>query len=135
MKTLQDINLVLVDDEPDILVLLEYYFKRLGAYVTTFSDGTEAIAYVQSKKPSLIISDWMMPEMNGLEFCAEVRKNPTIGNVPFILLTCKDEESDKQKAYSYGVDEFLSKPIRLNIIADTVNRLLTRGDARLQGTV
>ena len=90
-------RLLVVDDDPDILDLLIFKLKRAGFDVTSASDGDTAITASRAERPDLVVLDWAMPGADGLEVCAELRRNPDTADVPVILLTAKAQEADLQR--------------------------------------
>jgi DNA-binding response OmpR family regulator len=116
----------IVDDEKDLLELLAYNFERAGFKVTTFSLAEPALERLTHQKPDIILSDWMMPGMNGLEFCQKIKQHHLGASIPFFMVTCKSSGDSAQEAISYGVDEFISKPFR-------IQELINRVQARIAG--
>ena len=123
-------SIVLVDDEPDILHLVKYHLKRYGAWVETFTSPLEAVSYVRNDQPSLIISDWMMPGMDGIEFCRTVNHYPGTSHIPLMMLTCKNSKVDQQEAFNTGVVDFMVKPISMKELVERVDKVLNQ--ARFQ---
>ncbi|MFN3917328.1 MAG: response regulator transcription factor [Flavobacteriales bacterium] len=118
-------KLVIVDDEEDILFLLKYNLINFGFQVSQFTSSLEALSYIKNNPTDLILSDWMMPEPNGIEFCRIVRSSPFASHIPFVMLTCKSTSRDEDMALKAGVDEFLTKPIRMNELAEKLNKVLS----------
>lgn len=117
-------KIVLVDDEPDILEFLSYNFRKKGFEVFIASNGIEGIKQTLTVKPEIIISDIRMPEMDGIEMCAEIRKHQLLSSIPFVFLTAVTDDYKLLYAMSSGADQFASKPIRFEYLLNMVNGLL-----------
>lgn len=104
-------NLVMVvEDEEAISMLLSYNLEKEGYKVATVSNGLNAVSEVERQMPSVIILDWMLPEISGVEICKLIRSKPDIKNIPIIMLTAKSQEEDKIKGLSAGADDYVTKP-------------------------
>lgn len=104
-----DIQKVLIaDDEKHIREILKMYCEKEGFDVIEAADGAEAILKVQSEKPDILILDIMMPVMDGLEVCKQVRK---MSDLPIIMLTAKDEDDDRILGLEIGADDYITKPL------------------------
>ncbi|MGK7876384.1 MAG: PP2C family protein-serine/threonine phosphatase [Xenococcaceae cyanobacterium] len=106
-------QILIVDDDPAIQVLLERTLTRSGYEVTLASDGEEGLAKAQQLRPAMVICDWLMPRMNGLEVCRQVKATPELSTTFFILLTSRGSVEDRVKGLDAGSDEFLCKPIEM----------------------
>ncbi|ANV89972.1 PP2C family protein-serine/threonine phosphatase [Picosynechococcus sp. PCC 8807] len=104
-------QILVIDDDLAMRVLLERTLKRKGYQVTTASDGKTGLDLAIATRPDLIISDWMMPEMNGIEVCQAVKQHPDLSTTFFILLSALDAVEDKVMGLDAGADDFLCKPI------------------------
>lgn len=107
-------QILVIDDDPTIRLVLTKALKKQGYDVTVATNGIEGIEQAQRLRPALIISDWMMPQMDGLEVCRWVKANPDLSTTFFILLTARGEIEDRVTGLDTGSDDFLSKPIELN---------------------
>ena len=104
-------NLVMiVEDEEALAVLLKYNLETEGFQVITESRGSRAVAEIEQHHPSVIILDWMLPELSGVEICKLIRSKPDIKSIPVIMLTAKGEEEDKIKGLNAGADDYVTKP-------------------------
>jgi two-component system, OmpR family, alkaline phosphatase synthesis response regulator PhoP len=119
-------KILLVDDEPDILEFLGYNLKREGYHVLTANNGIDAIEIAKKEKPELIILDVMMPEMDGMEVCKELRKIPSLKNVMITFLTARNEEYSQISGFDSGSDDYITKPIKPNVFVSRVKALLRR---------
>ncbi|MBD5633257.1 MAG: response regulator transcription factor [Candidatus Eremiobacteraeota bacterium] len=115
-------RILIVDDESAILQTLRFNLERNGYAVATAGDGRTAIALAASERPDLIIMDIMLPVLDGIEACKEIRKT---SGVPIIMLTARDQEIDKVLALELGADDYVTKPFSLH-------EFLARGKARLR---
>lgn len=111
------LNILLVEDDRSLLLLYKNMLEKSGHHVTSAGNGRVALEIVKNDPPQLIISDWMMPEMNGLEFSKEVRKNPAWNNIYIFLITAQESTSNLVEAFEAGVDDYLTKPINAKIFA------------------
>ena len=119
-------KILLVDDEPDILEFLSYNLKKEGYNVITANSGIDAIELAKKEKPELIILDVMMPEMDGMEVCKELRKIPSLKNVMITFLTARNEEYSQISGFDSGSDDYITKPIKPNVFVSRVKALLRR---------
>ena len=104
-------NLVMViEDEEAIATLLTYNLEKEGYKVNIVSNGLNAVSEVEKNKPSVIILDWMLPEISGVEICKLIRSKPEIKTIPVIMLTAKSQEEDKIKGLGAGADDYVTKP-------------------------
>jgi len=105
-------QILIIDDDPTMRLTLSRLLKGQGFAVAIAKDGKEGLAMAQKLRPALIVCDWMMPEMDGLQVCQAVRQSSTLGNTYFILLTSRDQEDDIVQGLEAGADDFLPKPPR-----------------------
>lgn len=117
-------KILLVDDEPDILEFLSYNFRKNEFKVITANNGIEGVKQAISESPQIIISDILMPEMNGIEMCREIRKKSELDSTPIIFLTAVSDDYKVLYAMSSGADQFVSKPARFGYLLTLVNQLL-----------
>ena len=116
-------TVLIADDEEQIRNILSIYFKKEGFKVVEAADGAEALMQTQSAKPDIIILDIMMPVLNGLEVCKQVRK---ISDIPIIMLTAKDEDDDRILGLEIGADDYITKPFNTREVVARVNAVLRR---------
>ena len=119
----QNKKILIVDDESAILQTLRFNLERNGYAVATAGDGRTAIALAASDRPDLIIMDIMLPVLDGIEACKEIRKT---SGVPIIMLTARDQEIDKVLALELGADDYVTKPFSLHEFLARVNARLRR---------
>ncbi len=127
MKT-ADIHILLVDDEPDILEILDYNLSKAGYQISRATNGKEALAAAQKKAPDLVILDMMMPEMDGIETCKQLRKIPSAKNSIILFLTALGEDETEMAGYGAGADDYITKPVRPKVLVSKVKALLRRLD-------
>jgi two-component system alkaline phosphatase synthesis response regulator PhoP len=118
-------RILLVDDEAAIVQSLRYNLEKNGYLVTAAGDGRSAVALAASEEPDLVILDIMLPLLDGIEACKEIRK---VSNVPIIMLTAKHQEVDKVLALELGADDYVTKPFSLGEIIARVKARLRRQD-------
>jgi two-component system phosphate regulon response regulator PhoB len=117
-------RILVVDDEPDAVELIEFNLKTAGFAVTTASDGEEALKKARSIIPQLIILDLMLPEVDGLEVCKILRRDPKTSAIPIIMLTAKAAEIDRVLGLELGADDYVTKPFSPRELVLRVKRLL-----------
>lgn len=122
----KDITILLVDDEPDILEIVGYNLKAEGYTVATAENGNEAVKVAKKKKPHLIILDVMMPEMDGIEACEQIRKIPELKHTIITFLTARGEDYSQVAGFDAGADDYITKPIRPKVLVSKVKALLRR---------
>lgn len=116
-------TLLIVDDEPQIRELLKLYFSKEGFTIEEAGDGVEAIRKVVQVKPNLVILDIMMPILDGIEVCLEIRK---FSQVPIIMLTARAEDEDRIMGLELGADDYITKPFNPREVVARVNAVLRR---------
>ena len=107
-------QILIIDDDPTMRMTLQRFLKIQGYDVISAKDGEEGLAKAKELHPSLIICDWMMPIIDGLEVCRRIKGSVELANIYLILLTARDQEGDIVKGLEMGADDFLSKPPRIN---------------------
>jgi DNA-binding response OmpR family regulator len=119
-----DLHALLVDDNPDMLEPLKGRLRALGYRITQAQNGELAVAAFSHDKPSIVVLDVTMPEMNGYQACREMKQ--MAGDVPVIILTAKSDPADRFWAFQSGADAFLNKPIDPDILVRKIASLLGR---------
>jgi two-component system alkaline phosphatase synthesis response regulator PhoP len=122
----KDIKILLVDDEPDILEIVGYNLSAEGYQVITADNGADAVKIAKKKKPQLIILDVMMPEMDGIEACAQIRKLPELEETIITFLTARGEDYSQMAGFDAGADDYITKPIKPKMLVSKVKALLRR---------
>ena len=105
--------IMVIEDEEAIGIMLKYNLEKEGFDVAVQSRGSKAIADVEKLHPSVILLDWMLPEISGIEICKLIRSKPDIKDIPIIMLTAKGEEEDKVKGLNAGADDYVTKPFSI----------------------
>ncbi|MEC5165827.1 two-component system alkaline phosphatase synthesis response regulator PhoP [Flavobacterium sp. PL11] len=119
-------KILLVDDEPDILEIVGYNLAQEDYQIFTATNGKEAIAMAKKVIPDLIIMDVMMPEMDGMEACENIRKIPELSNVLITFLTARSEDYSQVAGFEAGADDYITKPIKPKLLVSKVKALLRR---------
>ena len=122
----KDISILLVDDDPDILEIISYNLKNEGYNVITAENGLEAVKTAKNKKPHLIILDVMMPEMDGIEACEQIRKIPEVKDTVITFLTARGEDYSQVAGFDAGADDYITKPVKPKVLISKVKALLRR---------
>jgi two-component system phosphate regulon response regulator PhoB len=120
-------KILVVDDEPEAVELVEFNLKGAGFDVATASDGAEALRQASRLQPSLIILDVMMPEIDGLEVCKLLRRAPATSSIPILMLTARASEVDRVLGLELGADDYVVKPFSPRELVLRVKKLLDRG--------
>jgi two-component system alkaline phosphatase synthesis response regulator PhoP len=128
MSTLNQ-KILIVDDEPDILELVEYNLKKEGYQVFTASNGQEGIALAKRVHPDLIVLDIMMPKMDGIEACRLMRAIPEFKNTFMVFLTARSEEYSEIAGFNVGADDYIAKPIKPRALVSRINAILRRNNS------
>jgi len=118
-------TILVVDDEPKIVDICRDYLSAAGFLVLTAADGTRGLAMARSDKPDLVVLDLMMPGMNGLDVCSQLRRD---GKIPIIMLTARVEESDKLIGLELGADDYITKPFSPRELVARVRTVLRRAE-------
>jgi DNA-binding response OmpR family regulator len=122
-------KILVVDDEPEAVELVEFNLKQAGYEVMSAADGAEALRKARKTLPNLIVLDLMLPELDGLEVCKMLRRDPQTTNVPIVMLTAKAAEIDRVLGLELGADDYITKPFSPRELVLRVKRILERGRA------
>jgi two-component system alkaline phosphatase synthesis response regulator PhoP len=122
----KDIKILLVDDEPDILEIVGYNLSQEGYQVVKADNGKDGLKKAKKHKPHLIILDVMMPEMDGVETCEAIRKQPELANSIITFLTARSEDYSQVAGFEAGADDYITKPIKPKVLVSKVKALLRR---------
>lgn len=121
-------KILLVDDEPNIIMSLEYTFKKQNFEVFIARDGQEALDILKTEQPDLIILDIMMPNVDGYATIESVKKDEKLTHCKVIFLSAKNKESDIEKGMQLGANAYMTKPFSIKKLVEQVNELLTTND-------
>lgn len=122
----KEITILLVDDEPDILEIISYNLSDEGYTVITAENGVDGLKKAKKHLPQLIILDVMMPEMDGMEACENLRKIPELENTIITFLSARGEDYSQVAGFNAGADDYITKPIRPKVLVSKVKALLRR---------
>ncbi len=129
-------KVLLVDDEPDIVELLKYNLEREGYQVQTALNGRDALKSAKANHPDLIVLDIMMPGMDGVEVCAQLRQLPEFKHTLITFLTARSEDYSQIAGFDAGADDYITKPVRPKVFVSKVKALLKRsGSDRPEGQI
>lgn len=122
----KEIKILLVDDEPDILEIVGYNLTAEGYNVITAENGADAVKKAKKHQPHLIILDVMMPEMDGIEACEQIRAIPELNNTLITFLTARGEDYSQMAGFDAGADDYITKPIKPKVLVSKIKGLLRR---------
>lgn len=115
-----------IEDEAALVNLLQYNLEHAGFRVKIATDGEEALLLTEETSPDLILLDWMLPFVSGIELCRQFRRHPTLGTVPIIMITARGEEADRIRGLETGADDYLTKPFSPQELVARIRALLRR---------
>ncbi|MFY8087994.1 MAG: response regulator transcription factor [Rubrivivax sp.] len=118
-------TVLIADDEPNILVSLEFLMKREGWQVSVARDGNEALAAIQKQRPDLVLLDVMMPGRSGFDVCQSVRADESLSGVKILMLTAKGRDTDVAQGLGVGADAYMTKPFSTKDLAAKVREMLS----------
>ncbi len=119
-------HILVVEDEDALATLLHYNLEKEGYEVTAAGDGEEALTLVSEKLPDLIVLDWMLPKVSGIEVCRRLRARTETRNVPIIMLTARGEETDRIRGLDTGADDYVVKPFSMSELSARMRAVLRR---------
>ena len=122
-------TILVVEDEAPLLTLLRYNLEKQGFRVEEAADGQEALLRVAEAKPDLILLDWMLPALSGLEVCRQIRRRPATRDLPIIMVTARTEDQDAVRALDTGADDYIAKPYAMDALLARIRALLRRSGA------
>ncbi len=119
-------HVLVVEDEDALAELLQYNLKKEGFRVTVAADGEEAMMLVEERQPDVVILDWMLPKISGIEVCRRLRSRQETRNLPIIMLTARGEEADRIRGLDTGADDYIVKPFLMKELFARVRAILRR---------
>jgi two-component system, OmpR family, phosphate regulon response regulator PhoB len=122
---------LIVEDEADLVTLLKYNLEKENFRTLSAGDGEEALLLASEQVPSLVLLDWMLPLMSGLEVCRQMRRNPKTRDIPIIMLTARGEEADKVRGLNSGADDYIAKPFSPTELVARMRAVLRRSSPGL----
>ncbi|MEE9301854.1 MAG: phosphate regulon transcriptional regulator PhoB [Alphaproteobacteria bacterium] len=126
---------LIVEDEAALVTLLAYNLERAGFEVARAADGEEALLMMEERAPDLVLLDWMLPAVSGIEVCRRVRRRTELKNLPIIMLTARTEEADRVRGLEGGADDYVTKPFSMKELIARINAVLRRLRPALSGEV
>jgi CheY-like chemotaxis protein len=117
-------NVVLAEDDPDIQLVARLSLKRAGFTVTVVSNGQEALDTIRRQPPDVVLLDWMMPELDGLETCRRLKADPETAKIPVVFLTAKSQEAEIQRGLSLGASGYVTKPFDALTLGQQVKEIV-----------
>ena len=121
-------KIFIIEDEPSIIQLVQRNLEKNGFIVSSSLNGNDGLKELKKFQPYLLLLDWMLPDLSGIEICKYIRKDNSIKNLPVIMLTAKGEEEDKIKGLDSGVDDYLTKPFSFNELMARIKAVLRRSN-------
>jgi len=128
-------QVLVVEDEKPIRDMISFGLRRAGFEVREAMDTRTARAQVANRRPDLMLVDWMLPDMSGLEFTRQIKRDPELRDLPIIMLTARAEESDKVAGLEGGADDYVTKPFSPRELVARINAVLRRVDPQVEGSV
>lgn len=119
-------TLLVVEDEDSLATLLQYNLEKDGYAVTICADGEEALVQIDERQPDLVVLDWMLPTVSGIEVCRRLRQRPETRNLPIVMLTARSEECDRIRGLDTGADDYVVKPFSMSELTARVRAVLRR---------
>lgn len=120
-------KVVVIDDEPFILLMLEDKLKRAGIDVVTSRVSVGALDIIRREMPDLVILDWMMPEISGIEICRLLKADPELSGIPVFMLTAKGQEEDEKLGMKCGANRYITKPFSPKMLLEVVQEEIEAG--------
>lgn len=117
-------KVIVIDDEPFILMMIEDKFKKAKIDVTTLRESKNALEVIKKVKPELIILDWMMPELSGIDLCRMIKADPELKHIPIFMLTAKGQDSDELQSMQCGVSRYITKPFSPKSLLEMVQKII-----------
>ena len=123
-------KIFIIEDETSIIQLVQHNLEKDGFIVSSAINGNEGLKDIKKFEPNLLLLDWMLPDLSGIEICKSIRKDTSYKNLPVIMLTAKGEEEDKIKGLDSGADDYLTKPFSYNELLARIKAILRRSDPK-----
>lgn len=121
--------ILVVEDEAALLTMLRYNLEKNGFRVEEATDGQEAVTRISEERPDLVLLDWMLPVMSGIEVCRQIRRQTETRDLPVIMLTARTEDQDAVRALNTGADDYITKPFGIEALLARIRALLRRSGA------
>src|ERR1700709_2010917 len=120
---------LVVEDEAALATMLRYNLEKRGFRVEEAGDGEEALTRISEAQPDLVLLDWMLPVMSGIEVCRQIRRKPATRDLPVIMVTARTEDQDAVRGLNTGADDYITKPFKLDALLARMRALLRRSGA------
>jgi two-component system phosphate regulon response regulator PhoB len=128
-------QIMVVEDEEALSTLLDYNLRKSGYQVSLVSEGDETLYAVEEQRPDLILLDWMLPGVSGIEVCRQIRATAAVRDTPIIMLTARGEEADRIRGLQTGADDYLTKPFSMTELTARIQALLRRSRPAIAGDI
>ena len=123
-------KIFIIEDETSIIQLVQHTLEKEGFVVSSSTNGNDGLKELKKFEPNLLLLDWMLPDLSGIDVCKSLRRDKNFKNLPIIMLTAKGEEEDKVKGLESGVDDYITKPFGFNELMARIKALLRRSDPK-----
>ena len=123
-------KIFIIEDETSIIQLVQHNLEKEGFVVSSSTNGNDGLKELKKFEPNLLLLDWMLPDLSGIDVCKSLRRDKNYKNLPIIMLTAKGEEEDKVKGLESGVDDYITKPFGFNELMARIKALLRRSDPK-----
>ena len=121
-------KIFIIEDEPSIIKLVQHNLEKEGFIVSSSLNGNEGLKELKKFQPHLLLLDWMLPDLSGIDICKSIRRESNLKNLPIIMLTAKGESEDKIKGLNSGADDYITKPFSFNEVLARIKALLRRSE-------
>jgi len=117
-------KVIVIDDEPFILMMIEDKLRKAKIDVIGLRESSHALDVIKKEMPDLIILDWMMPDLSGIELCKMIKADPDVKDIPIFMLTAKGQDSDEQQGFLCGVSRYITKPFSPKSLLEMVQEIV-----------
>ena len=124
-------KIFIIEDEASIVQLVQHNLEKEGFVVSSSLNGNEGLKELKKFEPNLLLLDWMLPDLSGIDICKNIRRDSNFKSLPIIMLTAKGEEEDKVKGLESGVDDYVTKPFSFNELHARIKAVLRRSDPNI----
>jgi len=121
-------KIFIIEDEPSIIQLVQHNLEKNGFIVLSSVNGNDGLRELKKFQPDLLLLDWMLPDLSGIDICKNIRKDNSFKDLPIIMLTAKGEQEDKIKGLDSGIDDYLTKPFSFNELIARIKAVLRRSN-------
>ena len=124
-------KIFIIEDEPSIIQLVQHNLEKNGFIVLSSVNGNDGLRELKKFQPDLLLLDWMLPDLSGIDICKNIRKDNSFKDLPIIMLTAKGEQEDKIKGLDSGIDDYLTKPFSFNELMARIKAVLRRSNPKI----